>query len=155
MSDADQAEWMQYIYMQKPMPTNATGVPVNIFATNANGQTEQIATVTSESNGMFYYAWKPSATGTYTINAVFDGSNSYWGSNDATAVAVDTAAVVTPVPTETPTATETPIATPTVTPTAVPQPDSGVSTETLLIASAAIIIVVAVIAAALVLRKRK
>ena len=63
MSDADQSKWMEYIYMQKPMPTNATGVPVNIFATNANGNTEQIATVTSDITGMFHYAWIPSQTG--------------------------------------------------------------------------------------------
>ena len=44
---------------------------------------------------MFYYAWKPSQTGTYKIDAVFEGSNSYGASGASTAVVVDAAAAVT------------------------------------------------------------
>jgi len=157
MSDASQGEWMKYIFMQKPMPTDVTGVPVNIFATDANGDTAQIATVTSDSSGLFYYTWAPAHTGSYKITAVFDGSDSYWPASATTAAAVDAAPASTPAattnPTETVAPTETPIAT--TTPTPAVEPKDGITTETLLITAAAVIIIIAVIAAALVLRKRQ
>jgi outer membrane protein assembly factor BamB len=158
VSDVSEGPWMEYLYMQKPMPTNATGVPVNIFVTDASGVTTQIATVTSDSSGLFCFGWTPSQTGTYKITAVFDGSNSYWSSSATTAVAVNPIqAAVTTQPTTTPTETTQPSQTPTVTatPTVAPTPGTGISTETLLIAGAAIVIIIAVIASALVLRKRK
>jgi len=157
MSDASQHDWMAYIYQQKPMPTDATGVQVTLSAISDNGECIDIGTVTSDSSGMFKKAWTPTVAGEYTIVASFDGSASYWPSNAETAVVVTQAAASTPAPTETPTVapTETPIATATPTPTPVAEPDNGVPAETLLIAGAAVVIVVAVIAAALVLRKRK
>ena len=160
MSDADQGNWMEYIYMQKPMP-DATGVPVTLFATDANGNTEEIGAVTSDSSGLYNFAWTPTAAGKFVITAVFDGSNSYYGSSSATAVAVNTAAAAEVTPTPTPSETVAPTVAPTVTapttasPSAGVEPASGISTETLLIAGAAVIIVIAVIAAALVLRKRQ
>jgi len=132
VSDQSQSAWMEYIYMQKPMPSNVVGVSVNIFATDANGHTEQITTVVSDSSGLFHYKWTPPQEGEYTITAVFDGSNSYYGSSATTAVGVDQASA-----------------------TAVVDNPSSTSTETLLIAAAAAVIVIAVIVAALVLRKRK
>ena len=30
VSDASQGAWMEYVYMQKPKPTNVTGVPVSL-----------------------------------------------------------------------------------------------------------------------------
>ncbi|NLE04775.1 MAG: hypothetical protein GX638_08245 [Crenarchaeota archaeon] len=155
MSDASQHDWMAYIHQQKPMPTDAVGVPVTIFATNENGETEQIATVTSDTSGLFYYKWLPSETGSYLITAVFDGSNSYYGSSATTAVSVDeapTQPVVSPTPTETVSPTQTIATSPT---PAATEPGTGVSTETILIAVAAAVIVIAVIASAIFLRKRK
>jgi outer membrane protein assembly factor BamB len=140
VSDQSQSAWMEYIYMQKPMPSNVVGVSVNIFATDANGHTEQITTVVSDSSGLFHYKWTPPQEGEYTITAVFDGSNSYYGSSATTAVGVDQASA-NPIETESP--------------SAVVDNPSSTSTETLLIAAAAAVIVIAVIVAALVLRKRK
>ena len=37
VSDASESAWMQYVYMQYPMPTNVTGVPVTIYAIDPNG----------------------------------------------------------------------------------------------------------------------
>jgi len=142
VSDASQSSWMEYIYMQKPMPTDATGVPVKIFATGPDGNTDEIATVTSGADGMFYYAWAPSQTGTYVINAVFEGSNSYWPSSSSTVVLVGSASAV---PTNVPTETSPPVS----------PPGDISSTETLLIAAAAAVIIIAVIAVALVLKRRK
>jgi hypothetical protein len=151
---------MEYVYMQQTKPNNTTGVPVKLFVTGPDGNTEHITTITSDSNGLFYYLWKPLQAGTYKITASFDGSESYWPSSETTAVGVDSAAAVV-APTAAPTATIAPTATvgPTATiapsPTVAPTPGTSVSTETLLIAGAAVVIIIAVIAAALVLRKRK
>jgi len=144
VSDQSQTAWMEYLYMQKPMPSNVAGVTVNIFATDANGNTEQIATVQSDSSGLYHYKWTPPQEGEYIITAAFDGSNSYWGSSATTAVGVDGASA-NPIAT----------ASPATSPSAGVDNPGSTSTETLLIAGAAAVIVIAVIAAALVLRKRK
>jgi len=156
MSDTDQGAWMEHIFMQKPTPADATGVPVTIFATGPSGTTDQIGEVTSDINGMYYLKWTPPTEGTYVINAVFQGSKSYWGSSATTVVAVDPASA--PVVTSTPTPTETlsPTATPT-TPaptTTAPQPGTDYTTA-IYVAVAAIIIVVIIAAAAVMLRRRK
>ena len=148
VSDASIGQWMEYIYMQKPCPTTTTGVQVKLTATDQNGQTTDIATVTSDPSGLYYYKWAPSAEGTYKITATFAGSNSYWGSSATTAIGVDSAAAVptqTVAPTPTLAPTQTPIATPTASPTPAPEPATGIPTETLLIAGAAVIIIIAVI----------
>jgi outer membrane protein assembly factor BamB len=100
VSDASQSQWMEYVYMQKPRPTDATGVPVTISVVDANGNYREIGTVTSDSSGMFTLTWKPDITGSYTVIATFAGSQSYYGSSSETSFAVDPAA-----PTAAPTAT--------------------------------------------------
>jgi len=162
ISDKDQTAWMEHIYMQKPLSADVTGVPVTIFATDANGHTEQIATVTSDASGLFYFKWVPSQVGVYMITAVFDGSESYWPSSSTTAVSVDEAASVpiqtlppTTVPSETISPTESPTQTVVPSPTPAVEPDSNLPTETLLIIGAAVIIIAVVAVAAALLRKRK
>ncbi len=158
ISDEYMSAWMEYMHMQKPMPTNATGVQVTLFATDANGNTQQIAQVTSDINGLFHYKWTPTQVGEYVINAVFDGSDSYYSSNAITAIAVDEVQAV-PVTNPTQTIMPTESSTQTTTPAGSPTPSvdnpSSISTETLLITGAAIVIVLAVIAVALIIRKRK
>jgi len=46
-------EWMEYLYQQQPMPTNATGVPVSIDVIDANGNYRNIGTATSDTTGAF------------------------------------------------------------------------------------------------------
>jgi hypothetical protein len=150
MSDAFQAEWMQYLYMQKPMPTNATGVKVTLFATGPDGQTNQIGEPVSDRNGMYYLKWAPDQVGTYTVSAVFQGSDSYWSSSASTAIGVDPAGAA---PTAAPT-TEAPATTAPATTTAAPGPGNPTMTY-LYVAIAAVIIVVVIVAAAVMLRKRK
>ncbi len=100
VSDASQSQWMEYVYMQKPKPTNATGVDVNLYAVDANGNYRQIGTATT-TDGFFSFNWKPDVEGKYTVYASFAGSESYWPSNAVTAFSVDPAAA-TPAPTATP-----------------------------------------------------
>ena len=89
VSEASMKDWMQYVYMQKPKPTNVTGVLVTLNAVDSNGNYRQIGTTTSDSSGNFGYTWKPDISGQYTVIATFVGSPSYYGSSDTTYFAVD------------------------------------------------------------------
>ena len=161
ISDASMSQWMQYLYMQQPEPTNATGVPVTLTAIDPNGNTQNIGTVTSNTLGNYAIAWTPPVPGLYTVVANFAGSNSYYGSVATTNFVVTAAAAAAPAspqasatapPTATPIQTAAP--SPQVTGTPAPAPSSpGVPTTYIIIAVVAIIIVVA--AAALALRRRK
>jgi hypothetical protein len=155
---------MQYLYMQQPQPTNATGVPVILTAIDPNGNVQNIGTVTSDTLSNFAVAWKPPVPGLYTVVANFAGSDSYYGSVAETHFVVNAAAaaVAAPAspqataapspPTPAPAQTATPL--PEVTVTPAPAPSSpGIPTTYIIIAVVAIIIVVA--AAALALRRRK
>jgi len=159
ISDASQSAWMEYLYMQKPMPTNATGVSVTIFVSDENDNLVYTTTATSDISGHYVISWTPITQGTYKITAAFDGSESYYPSTGTTGMAVGEQATPQVTPTVTPTQIVEP--TPTVTPTTTASPSAAVnnpgdlSTETLLIIGAAVIIVITVIVAAVVLRKRK
>ncbi len=102
VSDASMSEWMQYVYMQKPRPTNVTGVSVIISVVDANQNYRQIGSTTSN-DGYFSFNWKPDIEGQYTVYASFAGSESYYPSHAVTSFAVDPAAP-TPTPTQQPTA---------------------------------------------------
>jgi len=102
VSDASQGQWMEYVYMQKPRPTNITGVPITISVVDANGNYREIGSVTSDADGFYSLNWKPDIDGKYTVYASFGGSDSYWPSHAVTAFAVDPAAP-TASPTEAPT----------------------------------------------------
>lgn len=88
VSDASMSSYMEYIYMQKPCPANAAGVPVKLTATDANGNVCDLGVVTSNAYGLYSFEWKPDAEGKFVINASFEGSNSYWPSNAQTTVSV-------------------------------------------------------------------
>ncbi len=160
VSDESMDNWMAYLYMQQPKPTNTTGVTVKLTATDANGNAEDIGTTTTDANGKYGIAWTPRTQGTYHIKASFEGTNSYYGSEDTTYI-VAGAPQTSPVPTtSSPTQTVAPTvvppttAVPTVSPSAGVEPGAGITTETLLIIGAAIIIITVVAAAAVLLRKR-
>jgi outer membrane protein assembly factor BamB len=84
VSDASQSAWMSYVYMQKPMPTNVTGVPVTISVLDSNGNYRQIGQTTSDTSGTFAFTWTPDIPGSYTVIATFAGTQSYYGSNAET-----------------------------------------------------------------------
>jgi hypothetical protein len=101
VSDAAQAQWMEYVYMQKGRPTNTTGVPITLSVVDANMNYRTIGTTTS-TDGFFSFNWKPDIEGQYTVYASFGGSESYWPSNAITSFSVDPAKP-TPAPTAAPT----------------------------------------------------
>jgi outer membrane protein assembly factor BamB len=88
IADESQSEWMEYIYNNAPMPTNATGVTVFLQAVRSNGTVIDLWHVKSDIMGHFEYAWTPSDQDTYKILATFEGSDSYWSSSAETAVSV-------------------------------------------------------------------
>ena len=100
--------WMEYIYEQQAMPTNATGVPVMITALDPNNNVEVIGNVTSDITGNFAIQFTPPVPGMYTITASFGGSNSYFASSAETHLYVAAASASAAVqPTAPPTAPPT------------------------------------------------
>ncbi len=97
VSDESMSAWMPYVYMQKPRPDNAIGVPVSIDVIDSNGNLRNIGEPTSDANGFYSLQWTPDVPGKYTVIATFKGSESFWPSHAETAFAVDEAA-----PTQTP-----------------------------------------------------
>jgi outer membrane protein assembly factor BamB len=100
VSDASQGDWIAHVYMQKPTPTNATGVPVQLYVLDSNNNYRQIGTATTDTSGLYTYTWTPDITGSYKLFAQFAGSNSYYPSSTETSFAVS-AAPATPTPTPT------------------------------------------------------
>jgi hypothetical protein len=101
VSDEAQAQWMEYVYMQKGRPNNTTGVTVSLDVIDSNGNFRNIGSTTSDAMGTFSYQWTPDIEGKYTVIASFAGSESYWPSRAETSFAVDPAAP-TPMPTDAP-----------------------------------------------------
>ncbi|MBT0160348.1 carboxypeptidase regulatory-like domain-containing protein [Candidatus Bathyarchaeota archaeon A05DMB-2] len=102
VSDESMSAWMEYVYMQKPKPTNVTGVTVKIDVIDSNNNYRNIGTTMSDSSGAFSFQWTPDIPGKYTVIASFAGSESYWPSSAETSFAVDAAPEATPAPTPTP-----------------------------------------------------
>ncbi len=134
VSDDSQTAWMEYVYMQNPKPTNATGVNVSIDAIDPNGNSINLGTTHSDSSGLYSFQVTPNmlsaGTGTYTIIATFSGSNSYWPSSSESTFSV-----------EAPTATATPAST-----TATSSP-----VDTYFLPAVAIIIIILVVGIALIM----
>jgi len=104
IADENMAEYMEYLYQNKPMPT-ATGVTVTLDAVDPNGNFIHIDTVTSDMSGMFKTMWTPEHEGEYTIIASFAGSGSYFSSYAETAIGVGPApSPAVPIEPEEPTA---------------------------------------------------
>ena len=102
ISDADQEAFMEYLYEQQVMPTNATGVPVSIDAIDPNGNYIHLGDVTSDVKGFYSLGVNvntlSAGSGLYKIIASFVGSNSYGSSN------AECAMQIAPQPTNAPTA---------------------------------------------------
>ena len=149
ISDADMGEWMEYLYMQKPKPTDAAGVQVTLSAVSPTGGSISIGTVTSDAAGMFKKMWTPPSDGEYTIIATFEGSESYWTSVAQTAIGVSAEPTPEPSP--------TPFPSPSPSPSPLPSPGPGepAAPINMYLIAAAVAVVAVIVAAAIFLRKRK
>ena len=99
ISDESMTPWMEYLWHQQAMPSNATGVEVTLDVLDANGNYRNIGKTTSDANGFYSFDWIPDIAGKYTVIATFQGSESYWPSHAETAFVVNEAA---PTPTSQP-----------------------------------------------------
>jgi len=165
IADQFMQPWMEYLYEQQAKPTNATGVPVTLYQTDPNGNTYQIATLTTDIAGHYVTSWTPTLQGAYTITATFGGTNSYYSSTAETGIAVgavaaspQATATATAPPTVAPTQAPTPPApTQTIAPTPSPvvnPPTNAAPTATYIAIGLAVVVIIA-LAAALILRRRK
>ena len=102
VSDAIMGEWMEYVYMQKPKPSDVTGVEVVISVLDPNNNSYEVGRAVSDASGFFSCDFVPEVPGKYTVIATFEGSESYWPSHAETAVYVEEAPAATPVPTPVP-----------------------------------------------------
>ena len=102
MSDESMSDWMGYIHMQKPIPTNAKGVEVTIDVIDSNGNFRNIGTTTSDITGTYGLMWEPDIPGQYTVIATFAGSESYGSSFAQSYIGVVEAPAPEPTPTPTP-----------------------------------------------------
>ena len=84
ISDESQSRFMEAVYQQQEMPNNITGVPVTISVIDSNSNYREIGTTTSDVSGTFGFTWTPDIPGDYKIFAIFEGSNSYYGSSAET-----------------------------------------------------------------------
>jgi hypothetical protein len=98
IADESMEAWMEYLYKQQIMPTNATGVEVKLETLDPNGNFYEIGTTTSDTTGMFKKAFTPEVPGEYTIIATFGGSKSYYSSYAETAIYVEAAPPSSPPP---------------------------------------------------------
>ena len=92
IADEDMSAWMEYVYMQQPIPADAKGVEVYLDTLDPNGNWIHIGEATSDISGTFSYMWEPEIEGKYTVIATFPGSESYWASYAETAIGVGPAA---------------------------------------------------------------
>jgi len=96
-SDISMEDWMGYVYQQKPLPSDFTGVDVTIDVIDSNGNFRNIGTAQTDRTGMYSFTWKPDIDGNYKVIASFHGTNGYWPSYSETTFVVDPAAP-TPAP---------------------------------------------------------
>jgi hypothetical protein len=134
VSDKSQTGWMEYVYMQKPRPTDTVGVDVSLTVVDPNGNVRTIGTTTTDQSGKYSFLWQPDVPGKYTVIASFSGTESYWPSYSEAAFGVTEAA---------PTASPNPV-------TALPPTEMYFAISTM-----AIIIAIVVIGAVIILTLRK
>ena len=100
VSDESMTPWMEYCNINGVMPTNATGVEVELSVVDSNNNYRVIGTVTTDpyNDGRFSMAWLPEVPGEFTVYANFKGTESYWPSNAAFSFVVDEAPEQAPQP---------------------------------------------------------
>jgi outer membrane protein assembly factor BamB len=96
VSDASMTQFMEAVYMQQPMPSNITGVPVTIMVTDSNHNTRTIGTTSTDAQGFYSLTWTPDIPGNFTVTAVFAGTQSYYGSSANAAFYASPATTTTP-----------------------------------------------------------
>ena len=135
VSDASMTQFMEAVYMQQPMPSNVTGVPVTFYVLDSNHNYREIGTTTTNALGDYSFTWTPNIPGNFTVYATFAGTDAYYGSSASTGFYASSPSVTAP--------TATPV--------------TGLASNTTveygIVAIAIIIIIIGVVLAILVTRK--
>jgi hypothetical protein len=97
VSETSMSKWMEYVYMQKARPMDATGVEVTLSVLDANNNYREIGKTTSSTDGFYSLEWTPDVPGKYSVYASFAGSEGYWPSHAEAAFVVDPAPEAPPV----------------------------------------------------------
>jgi hypothetical protein len=87
-ADECMSEWMEYVYMQQAEPEDFEGVKVFVKIQDPNGDWYS-ATVTTDRNGRFSHMWAPAIVGEYKVTAMFEGSESYYASQETATFGID------------------------------------------------------------------
>jgi hypothetical protein len=133
VSDESMSSWMEYVYMQKPRPTDVTGIPIQIYVLDANMNYRMIGETTSDANGAYTYTWTPDIEGSYIVISSFAGSESFYPSQAESSFAVSSA-----------------------TPTQAPYPEVNVpSNEMYFVGSTVAIIIAIALATAIIIMRKK
>jgi hypothetical protein len=102
MADESMSAWMEYLYQQQAMPTDAKGVEVIVEVFDPNNNYYEVGRTTCDATGFFSLPFTPEVPGKYTVIARFAGSESYYSSYAETAINVEEAPQTTPEPTQAP-----------------------------------------------------
>ncbi len=102
VSDESMSAWMQYLHMQAPKPTNASGITVELNAIDPNNNLVSIGQAKTNTDGRFGFSWVPEVPGLYQIIATFKGSESYGSSTSSTYLTAVEAPHATAQPTSIP-----------------------------------------------------
>ncbi len=143
VADECMSAWMEYLLMQKPMPTDVKGVPITVTAQKEDGTIINIGTTTTDLDG-FRITWTPPTDGVYKIKVSFAGDESYWDSSATTNVLVSSSGAASPAPSSPQTAMSTAVS-----------PSSNATDVTVYIGIAAVVIIAVVAAAAFAIRRHK
>ncbi len=99
VSSDSMAEWMDYLHLQSPIPTNTKGVSISLDTLDPNSNFVHIGDVTTEGySGTFGYTWEPEVPGQYQVIATFMGDDSYGSSFATTYITVSEAPPATAAP---------------------------------------------------------
>jgi len=104
VADESMSDWMGYLHMQKPIPTDAKGIEVTIDVIDDNGNFRNIGRDKTDLTGKYGLMWTPDIPGQYTVIATFEGSDSYASSFAQTyfGVVESDEPISTPTPTPAP-----------------------------------------------------
>lgn len=89
VGNTDMDRWMEYLYMQRPCPTEVAGVPVQIrVIQDETGSKIDLGFAKTDLYGHFSFEYIPPLPGVYTVAARFLGNDPYFSSWEATGLTV-------------------------------------------------------------------
>jgi hypothetical protein len=93
VADESMTEWMLYVYKQFERPTDVEGVEVFLKIQDPNGDWYS-AYVTTDEDGKFSHVWAPAIVGEYRATALFEGSKSYYPSQETITFVIEAPAAL-------------------------------------------------------------